>query len=407
MIGASEKVEKLNSLMVAIVLLAPTLSGVLSNGFGISSGANLYILLAIFAVFMVKIFTEMNFGVRSKHGFTIMSALFLVSILLLYYITKYYYKDEMNYSFIQLLFYAIVPLIVIGFEINVEYVLRYCVYLSVLTVFGLEGFLAVRWGGYEQADLGKVYALVTVLVCVIFHMRFYYKKATRTIKIIYIYNLYVLVRVVMAANRGAMLALVFTVFVIFMYKFDDNDIMITQNIKKTVTIFVAVLAVFFVAQNLEEIMGWLRDFSLKVFGTVPSFITKMRSYIARDDISNGRSDINEMLFQSFKESPIYGHGLNMFYPYSKKEFVYPHNFIYQYFFEGGIVFSALPIFCSVGALVKVLLGTVKQKKEYILVSMLVCQCFPKLLLSSNVWLGTAIWMLIVYSANNLFFKRKK
>lgn len=211
----------------------------------------------------------------------------------------------------------------------------------------------------------------------------------------------------MVANRGVMLALVFCVFVLFIHRFDDSGFIKTQNTKTTFILAISVLVVFVIVQNIELFFDGLQSVIKNVFGSVPSAIIKMRSYINRDDIMNGRSEINEMLYSAIKESPIYGHGMNMFFPYSGKIYVYPHNFILQYLFEGGILFAFLPVALSVGALLKVLLGRIRNKEIYVVSAMLVCQCFPKLLLSSNAWTGTAIWMLIIYSANNLFFSRKR
>ena len=47
-----DKIIKLNSLIFAIVILAPTLSGTLSNGLGVVAGANLYTLIAIVGLYM-------------------------------------------------------------------------------------------------------------------------------------------------------------------------------------------------------------------------------------------------------------------------------------------------------------------------------------------------------------------
>lgn len=402
-----DKILKLNSLLVAVVVLAPTLSGTLANGLGVSSGANLYVIIAIACLYITKLVREASSIVKKEWNFTGKTVILLLSVFVLYFVTKFTSGGEHNYSFIQLLFYAIIPILVTTMEIKTEYVLRYAVYMSVFTIIGLEGFLEVRWGGYEQADLGKVYSLVTVLTCTVFHFRYYSNKANLLIKLCYLYNGYVFVRVLMVANRGAMFALLFTIFVAFIYKFDDNGLMKRQTTKKIVIICITIIISAIVVQNLGEIIDWAIGVCSDLFGKVPAALRKMKSYIRAEDISNGRADINEVVYAGIKESPIYGHGLNMFYPYTNKEYIYPHNFILQYLFEGGILFATLPILYSIGALIKVILGRVEQKEQFVFAAMLVCQCFPKLLLSTNVWFVTAIWMLIIYSANDLFIDKAK
>ncbi len=397
-----EKIKKIDSLIVVVILLADTLSGILAKGFGIETGANLYVLVAVFALGISKLIYEAASGVRGKWTFTYKSLFLLISVFILYAITYMTCEDKYNYTVIQLIFYAVLPAIVIGLDVEIEYVLRYAVYISLLTVFALDGFLAIRWDGYEQADLGKVYSLITMLICVMFHLRFYGKKSNLLIKLIYCYDLYVLIRVVMVANRGAVLGLLITAFVLFLHKF-NNDSVHTSGSKRIITIMAVVCLVMVINNHMDSILESVANMCTAFFGSVPSAITKMQSYASRGDLTNGRSDIMDILFTSISESPIYGHGLNMFSAYTDGEYPYPHNFILQYLFEGGILFAFFPVFFSVGAVVKVILGLVRPKEQYILAAMLVCQCFPKLLLSTNVWFGTAIWMLIVFSANNLFF----
>ena len=397
-----DRIIKLNSLIVATAILAPTLSGSLANGLGVLVGGNLYVMIAIMFFYIINLVHEASSELRREWKISWKTVMLLILIITLYISTKLTSNGEDGYLFIQLIFYAIIPVLVSTMEIKTEYVLRYAVYMSLLTIIGLEGFLEIRWGGYEQADMGKVYSLVTVLTCTLFHIRYYRNKANLFMKLCYLYNGYVFVRVLMVANRGAMLALLFSVFVAFINKFDDSGQMKRQTTKKIIIICIAIAVSLIVVNNLGEIIDWAIGLCSDLFGRAPAALRKMSLYIRIDDISNGRSDINEMVYAAIKESPIYGHGLNMFYPYSNKEYTYPHNYILQYLFEGGILFATLPILYSVGALVKVLSGQIKKKEQFVFVAMLVCQCFPKLLFSSNVWTGTSIWILITYSANNLF-----
>ncbi len=399
-----DKTVKLNSLIVATVVSAPALSGTLANGLGVMSGANLYTLIAIVFLYIVKIIKQATGEIKTKWNFTYKTAIILLLVFSLYLFTHIATDGNHRYSIVQLIFYSIIPIFVTTMEFRTEYVLRYAVYISLLTIIGLEGFLAVRWVGVGQADMGKIYSLVTALVCTFFHIRYYGNKANLFLKICYVYNAYLLLRVVMMANRGALLTILFTMFVSFIYKFDSKGIMKIQTTKKILIVCVVVASSIVIIQNFGTIIDWIIELCKSLFNNVPAALVKMRFYIRQEDILNGREEINQIVLSAIKESPIYGHGLDMFYSYTDKEHIYPHNFILQFLFEGGILFALLPVFYSVGALVMVICGQVKNKEQFVFVAMLVCQCFPKLLFSSNVWSGTAIWMLITYSANNVFAK---
>ena len=405
------RVIKLNSLIVALSLMANPLASTISNGFGMQDGANLIVLIAICLVYLIRIGTE-GLNIRSMiNGISKITLFIVMEIFILYILTGIFKPHETNYSFVQLVFYAIVPIIAISFKFDTDCVLRYSLYLSVLTVFGIDSMLSIRWEGYEQADLGHVYSLIAIAICFLFHWKYYGKESGWYMKLIYIYDIYILVRVFMVANRGAILSILFTVLVIFLYDFDDKGIMKSNTFKKYAVLVSISIAAIIIMQNLLPILEGLRDFCRNTFQSVPAFIPKMIRYIKADDIGNGRSDINQVLFRAFKESPLFGHGLETFPYYTRmnaeKSFPYPHNYIYQYMFEGGILFAAVPVFFSLEGLVVALTGRVKLKEKYVMLAMLVCQCFPKLLVSSDVWKGTAIWMLIVYTACSIGLINKR
>lgn len=405
--NAYDNIVKINSFIIALVILSHTLSGTLSNGFGVMSGANLYTLIAIVGCYIVKIIKQATGNIRTEFYFTYKTAIILFLVFCLFLFSNLINGEEHSYSIIQLLFYAIIPILVTTMEFRTEYVLRYAAYLSLFTVLGLDGFLTIRWIGVGQADMGSIYSLVTALICTLFHIRYYGNKANLLMKICYIYNAYLFLRVLMLANRGAMFTLLFAIFVSFIFKFDDNGTIKIQTAKKVVIICVVITVSIVIIQNFGPIIDWLIEVCKGLFGKVPAALAKMKFYIQQNNVLNGRAEINSVTISAIKESPIYGHGMDMFYVYTDKEYIYPHNYILQFLFEGGILFALVPIFYSAGALVKVLSGEVKKKEQFVFVAMLVCQCFPRLLLSSNVWTDTAIWMLISYSANNLFVKKIK
>ena len=406
-----DKIVKLNSFIVAIVVLSSVLSGVFAYGFGKVAGANLYALIAIVACYIIKIVKQASSKVRIERHFTYRTVIILLLLLALYLLTILTSEGKHNYSVIQLIFYAIIPILVTTMEFRTEYVLRYAVYLSLLTVVGLDGFFAVRWTGVGQADMGSVYSIVTALVCTLFHIRYYGNKANLLMKICYIYNGYLFFRVIMLANRGALLTLLFAIFVSFIYKFDNNDFMKMQTTKKIIIISFTIIFSIIVMQNLEPIIKWLIEACKGLFDKVPAALLKMEFYIKQDNISNGRSAINEVAYKAIMESPIYGHGLNMFNAYTNYRYIYTHNFILQFLFEGGILFAAIPVFLVMWSLVKVLLGMIKDKETFVSLALFLCLNFPRCLISGNPWKGTDGWLLIGFAATifnaEFILKQKK
>ena len=385
--------SKIDSLIVALSLMSISISATISVGLGIENNANVIVLALIFVCYFIKIMQTKRLWLDIDYG----SMGLLLMILALFGLSKFFNGNQCNYTFIQLLFYAILPKLSMDLNFKTNYVLKYSLHLSIITVLAVNGFFEYQYEDMNQAYMGNIYPIVTMIIIALFHFRFYRHEASKFTWICYLYNVYMTVRVIMVANRGALLCIVCAIIVLFLYKFDEEEKIKKNSVKQLIFILVAVIAILFIYYNQLAIIQNCISFFGKVFGNVPSFFIKMERYILLDDVSNGRSTINEVFYEAFKESPVWGHGMRTFSSYTNNLYPYPHNFIYQYLFEGGLLFATIPIFYAVKIVFDVLLGRIESKEEYVMAAMLVCQCYPKLLVSTEVWQGTAIWMLITYS----------
>lgn len=385
--------SKIDSFIVALSLVSICISATISVGFGISENANVVVLALIFSCYFIKILQTKRLWVAIDFG----SMGLLILILSIFIISKLLKGDECNYTFIQLLFYAILPKLSMDLNFKTNYVLKYSLHLSIITVLAVNGFFEYQYEDMNQAYMGNIYPIVTMIIIALFHFRFYRHEASKFTWICYLYNVYMIIRVIMVANRGALLCIVCAIIVLFLYKFDENEQIKKNSIKQLLFVITALIVCVIVYINQLEIIQSFIAFFQKSLGSVPSFFIKMERYILLDDVSNGRSTINEVFYEAFKESPVWGHGMRTFSSYTNNLYPYPHNFIYQYLFEGGLLFATIPIFYAVKIVFDVLLGRIESKEEYVMAAMLVCQCYPKLLVSTEVWQGTAIWMLITYS----------
>ena len=202
----------------------------------------------------------------------------------------------------------------------------------------------------------------------------------------------------MVANRGAALALLFTAFLIAICKYDERDIKITSSWVNILVISIITVVIFIIINNVIFFLDIALNIFEKLFNKVPSVILKMKMYAAEDNIMNGRLEIYKYTWQEIKRSPLYGHGMVTFYNHTNGGDVYPHNFILQHLYEGGILFAIVPAFLSGKLLYEVLIGKITDKHEFALAAMLVCQCIPKLLISTDAWFNTILWMMIAFSA---------
>ena len=90
---------------------------------------------------------------------------------------------------------------------------------------------------------------------------------------------------------------------------------------------------------------------------MPSFFVKMNKMIALNDISNGREPVYEAAIAGIKNAPLLGNGIEAFPAYTA--YSYPHNFILQLVYEGGILFCVIPVIT-----IAWVSYTVQQEKSY-------------------------------------------
>ena len=390
------KTIKINSFIISLICMAAPIAGAFSLGFGINDNANAYIVLFLFALLVLRLF----FAKKNKDEYKLdrLSLVLIIFIFMLYILTIVFQPQSCRLSIIQFVFYAIMPICFINLNFNTEYVLRYCLYLSLFTVFPGDKWFDFQYVFLNQANMGSIYPIVTVLIVAMIHFKFYRTTANTIIKICYIYSAYLLVRLLMVANRGAALSIFFCVIILSLYSFDKDKGIRFSSWKVVFVAVIGIISGMLLMNNLVGILEALQRFFYKYFDNVPSVILKMHRYAVQEDIMNGRLEIYQFAWDAIKKSPIYGHGLCTFYNYSKGLYIYPHNFILQHLFEGGILFAFAPILLTFKLLMDVILGKIKNKSEFIIATMLLCQCIPKLLLSTDAWYNTALWMMIAFSA---------
>ncbi len=398
-----EVVIKLNSMLVALMISANLLTEVLVR-YPIFKNLpnNMTVLAAALALATAKVFYTRKFSVLLP---TMIMAVYVV---LWYLYTLLFHYNDTRLEPFQFIIYAIVPIYAISQKANGEYVLRYILYLGFLSIPVVQSFFVLLYENINQGNLQNIYTILIILTAAIIHFALYRKKSNIVIKLAYIYSIYILINILMYANRGAILCLLFciTILIVNSYSNEERRPLTKKNIVIiSALIFFGVLTVLF----LMPILYFLQDTLYSIFHSVPSFISKMIIYIELGDISDGRGVIDSFSISSIAKHPFFGYGIKTFQAVAEREanrsWPYPHQYIYQLLFEGGIVFGLLPVYLSLSLTAKTLFRRIATKNEFALCCILVCVTLPKLLFSTDAWTSASLWMLITYSLIYIFKTR--
>lgn len=129
---------------------------------------------------------------------------------------------------------------------------------------------------------------------------------------------------------------------------------------------------------------------LKSRGLNFHFIDKTLNLSTEGDLSNGRTGIYPLVFQEFLNRPIFGHGFDVFNETGLYE--YPHNFLLQIIYDGGIVMILVMLVPTISRM----LASFKQdnRNQLILLIFLLFISVPGASFSGDLWQLKNLWLLI-------------
>lgn len=381
----SLKMIDYKSLLMAIVLMNSLIISPLKEVLGINQNGNLYILSLELVVLILGVMF------RSKYRLCIKSLYLMFLVIVLFLLTKLT-TININYSFMQLLFYVIIPIFVAGQKLNSEKVLRYSMYISLSSIFSLNDLFGFQYEQLNQGSMGASYAVVNAVIVTMIHFKYFRNKANTLLKFCYLYNLFIMIKLISTANRGVILTMFCTICILYINNFDKDSNKTAINRKRILKVSILFVIITFIFINFESIINYLYDFCNRNFEQLPSFILKSNLFLEQNKLSNGREDIYIVLFDLIKNNPIWGYGLQTFSYYTR--WVWPHNFLLQFLFEGGILFSIYPIYLSIKILYRVIFQKFSTSREFAMSALVVCICYPRYLISNDPWKGTAVWAMI-------------
>ena len=137
------------------------------------------------------------------------------------------------------------------------------------------------------------------------------------------------------------------------------------------------------------IFEWLNNILLS-FDIKLDFIQK--TFRLKKDISNGRDEITQYVVENIFKSPLWGHGISVIRYNTNGVIDYPHNFILQLFYDGGILLAVPVLYFVIKMLWHAIWG--ENNDKTILLVFFCLTCLPKMFFSTNMWENPSFWLLL-------------
>lgn len=250
-------------------------------------------------------------------------------------------------------------------------------------------------------SMGMSYSILVPVLANLVYLKYFYMKEKLLFKIFMLpftaINLYYLVQMTMFGSRGPVLCVILLIISFFVFRMDDGvNVKIHKGRVVLIIVGIIISALLFVPL-LQLMSDLLANYDIHV-----NFIDKFLRMDNTGDMSNGRDSISLLAINGFLDSPFCGNGLAQFENNTKE--VYPHNFILQFLYDGGILLTALVVIPVVKSIVS--------KSKSISASEAICLIFlffasvPGSLFSGDLWKAELLWMFFgfILSRNRIIIK---
>lgn len=381
---------KINSLALALVLIVDAMCYTFpALGIGTFYVVGYAIeAIALAMLFLVKLGSD-NFSIKKGSK---VAALYFLVICIAFIITKMVGPDT-DYSLLSFIYFFVVSIFVVCRDVNTESVLKYITVASILTVFAYNSIFAYQFVTLNQASMGAVYSVLPIATAGVIHFIYYRQNEKKLFYIFYIPIIILLFGIITYANRGTVLSFIVLILVIAMNRPQNfrGDVKVISN-KKRIAMLAVCIVGFIAVLNFNEIFLALYNVASEKFGTLPSIFVKMNKYIGLDDISNGRSEVYEAAINYIKQSPFFGYGIETFESYTN--YPYPHNFVLQLIFEGGLLFAIIPTAAIIISCIRLFFSQMKDENLCVILMLLIVQVIPRFLVSATIWRSRCFWILV-------------
>ena len=236
-------------------------------------------------------------------------------------------------------------------------------------------------------SMGTCYALLIPVLGNLVYLRFYYRNESIWMKIIMLFfaaiNLFYLVQMAMFGSRGPILCAVLLIMSFFIIQIDDNKRILIRKGRVSIII----IGLIFLISSFATILQSLQDF----FSTFDISLNVVDKFLRLDDtgdMTNGRESLSTMAWKGIMESPLWGNGISQFNNNTGEG--YPHNFVLQMLYDGGIILT-LTIMAPITQSLIRKLKTVSEN-EFVCLMLLFFASVPGSLFSGDLWNASTLWM---------------
>jgi len=385
-----------SSIVLALLLDTKALNNYF-NPFGEEGSSVMTILYIVCAVLLYGLGLA-NFK-RCFNNIQWSTASIVISVALFYFFTQSFIaqpRTSLPYFFIFTITAFIAPSLV---SIDARLLLKFMMVFSVPSILKLDQVFVTTKVYTEFISMGTSYSFLPPVIASIVYIFSYYKYENKAQKlvtlILFSANMVFAFYLISTGSRGPVLTIFVTVAYFLIFSYDSESCKVRVNHYR---LFYILIATIVVSTLFIPILEYLSSLLAKQ-GLSFNFIDKVLRLNSEGDITNDRAGLYHIVLQDIWDSPFYGHGFDLFEKYRGNIAPYPHNFLLQVLYDGGIMLFAV-IFIPLIRNIKV----IKERLSYdrfVVYSALALASIPGACFSGDLWKSVNLWIFFgsIFSLN--------
>lgn len=336
---------------------------------------------------------------KGKRSISLVLAFFLIYICLFYYITNNLIGPPRTPITLVMGFVLGALAIPSLAVIDAKWFLRALMFFPSFAIFRLDQVFAPIKDWEIMMAMDTSYAFLVPIVGAIVYMFLYLPQDDKKTKILMIplcvVNIVFLWQLFLHGSRGPLLSILLLIVFLYVVRKNRNDIGVNIVRGKFSVILISFVIISFTyIAFLQSIIDILSGFNIDSYS-----LSKMIDLNKEGDISNGRNYLNQMTINGIMENPLFGNGFDRYDANTRG--LYPHNFILQLLYDGGLLYFCVIMF-------PVIKGTINKYKnctydEFSILTLLLFSSVPGALLSQNLYENSILWLFFGFAIASVGF----
>lgn len=386
MVDKRNNISRFYTIMVALFLSVQAINTTVTSVITALAGSLMTLLYGLFgAMILVSVGQVLISSKRMYSKFAMVFFTIIVYFIFTKILTSY---SDLNFG----KFISMTVLAILCFSIrrvDPRLLIKIMMLVPCIGIFWIDKIFAV--GGKDQIiTMGVSYAFMSSIISTIVYLSWYLRdERENKFKWLYIIaaiiNIIYALRIIMFGSRGPVLCILVCFFICVCVDYKSGVGLRSWKM----LIFGLVLIVMWA--NLWTLLDYVSTF-LGNYGLKINAINKLYRLIGSGlDITNGRTYIWKTVVAEIPGSPIWGHGLST--TLHNLHFSYPHNFLLQALYDGGILLMTIvfvPFFIGLYRFFR----KCKSKDIFCMGVTLFCISVPGALVSSDLWENGRLWVAI-------------